>query len=79
MTGREYMLRTTVWTVVPLAMACNGGGVRNAQFELHDRVIFSIEEDGVLIRKDRSTAKGYRDFKGIISQDELLALEDALP
>jgi antitoxin component of MazEF toxin-antitoxin module len=52
--------------------------LRKTGLELRDKVVFSVQPDGVLMRKCLSTTKGFRDFRGAIRADELRALEEAL-
>lgn len=52
--------------------------LREAKLDVHDRVVFSVEDGVVSFYKDKSTAKTWRSFAGAISKSESLLLEEAL-
>jgi antitoxin component of MazEF toxin-antitoxin module len=52
--------------------------LRSAGLDLYDRVTFSISDEGILLRKCLSKAISYRDFRGVISKNELNVIENAL-
>lgn len=52
--------------------------LREAQLDLHDRVLFSVEDGVVSFRKDKSVAKTWRSFAGAVPRAEASLIEAAL-